>query len=388
MVRIVGAASLLAACSGQKPETDEENVDRQQQALHQDGDWTRAEGHVVGVMTRNAYIGADLTGVVAARDLTSFVAATGAILRQVNATNFPVRAEGLAAEIRGAHPDLVSLQEVALWRTGAPSLAPLLGGPKTALTVRYDFLETLLHQLNAGMERYRAVVIQDTLDVEAPADENGTRGDGPPPTVNAELNVRLTMRNVILERVDAGVHVWEPESALFQHQLTLPILGQPITFTRGYAKVEARVRGSGPFVFVSTQLQPYDPATGPTNVGALQAGELVARLGRGTSARPVVLAGDLNSDDDTVAPIEQAAYRRLLDGGFVERSTGNPLSCCINSYDLTTGNASQLEQQVDHIMTNEPRDVQLVVSFVTGRTMHDGYWDSDHAGIFSALRFR
>src|SRR6266540_2999172 len=101
------------------------------------GDTTGTKtGHVANVMTRNLYLGADLGPAIAAPDLNTFVEANGGILRQVTATNFPVRAKGLASEILGKQPDLVGLQEVALWRTGPPSIAPLLGGPKTATTVR------------------------------------------------------------------------------------------------------------------------------------------------------------------------------------------------------------------------------------------------------------
>ncbi len=108
-----------------------------------------------------------------------------------------------------------------------------------------------------------------------------------------------------------------------------------------------------------------------------------------TGDLPVVLVGDLNSDDDTVVPDDQQAYRVLLDAGLVERSTNDPLSCCIeSSYDLTTGTAAEFDHQVDHIMTNAPDIGQLLDSSVTGRTMQNGYWDSDHAGLFSALRIR
>ena len=44
--------------------------------------------------------------------------------------------------------------------------------------------------------------------------------------------------------------------------------------------------------------------------------------------------------DDTVAPDDQQAYLALRSAGFVERSTADPLSCCIHSYDLTTGSAA------------------------------------------------
>jgi endonuclease/exonuclease/phosphatase family metal-dependent hydrolase len=379
MARMMAAAALLAACGRQEPGADREAVSAEA---------PRAEGHVARVMTRNLYLGADLTPAILAPDLGSFVAAAGAIVRQVTATNFPVRAKGLAAEILEAQPDLVGLQEVALWRTGPTSIAPLLGGAKTATAVRYDFLELLLAELNAGEERYRPVVIEEEFDFEAPADENGVAGDGPAPLLDAELNARLTMRDVILERVDAGVHVSAPRGGHFQHLLTLPILGVPVTVTRGWAEVDARVRGGLPFRFVDTHLESFDPRTLHPSIRALQAGELVAPGGPATGELPVVLLGDLNSDDDTVVPDDQQAYRVLLAAGFVERSTSDPLSCCIHSFDLTTGTAAEFDHQVDHVLTDAPELVRLVDSSVTGRTMQNGYWDSDHCGIVSALTLR
>jgi Endonuclease/Exonuclease/phosphatase family len=346
-------------------------------------------GHVANVMTRNLYLGADLSPAITAPNLPAFVEANGAILRQVTATNFPVRAKGLASEILDEQPDLVGLQEVALWRTGPPSIAPLLGGPKTATTVRYDFLQLLLDQLNKNGEQYRAAVVEPEFDSEAPANENLVSNDGPPPIVNAELNARLTMRDVILERVDnSSVKVSNPQGGHFQNLLVLPILGNPVPVTRGWTAVDAQVRGSGSFRFVNTHLEAFDPRTQHPSIRAKQAGELIAPGGPASSDLPDVLVGDLNSDDDTVVPDDQQAYRALLDGGLVERSTNDPLSCCIeSSFDLTTGTAAEFDHQVDHVMT-DTSTVDLVDSAVTGRTMQNGYWDSDHAGVFSALRMR
>jgi Endonuclease/Exonuclease/phosphatase family len=345
-------------------------------------------GQVANVMTRNLYLGADLGPAIRATSLNGFVQANGAVLRQVTASNFPVRAKGLAAEILDKDPDLVGLQEVALWRTGPASVAPLLGGPKTAATVRYDFLQTLLDELNADGQRYEPVVVQPEFDFEAPADENGVPGDGPQPTPNAELNARLTMRDVILARVGDDVHLAAPAGGNFQHLLTLPVLGMPVTVTRGWTQVDAKVRGGDWFHFVNTHLESFDPRTLHPSLRSVQARELVAPGGPADSALPVVLVGDLNSDDDTVVPDDQQAYRALLDAGLVERSTNDPLSCCVSSYDLTTGSVGEFDHQVDHVMTDAPDAVTLVDSSVAGREMHNGYWDSDHAGVFSALRIK
>jgi endonuclease/exonuclease/phosphatase family metal-dependent hydrolase len=348
-------------------------------------------GHVVNTMTRNLYLGADLAPAIGAPSLDAFVAATGQILRDVSANDFPTRAKGLAQEILAEKPDLVGLQEVALWRTGPPSLAPLQTGP-SATTVRYDYLQLLLDQLNKGPDRYEVVVVQDEFDLEAPGDENGVPGDGPAEQgiPNAEINGRLTMRDVILARRGAGVQTTNPTSGNFKTLLPVPILGQPLIIKRGWTATDAKVRGSGWFRFVNTHLEAFDPAALVPSIRSLQAGELVAPGGPATGSLPVVLVGDLNSDDDTVEPGDQQAYRVLLDAGFVERSTADPLSCCLKSSLLAEGaggSVADFDHQVDHVMTNDPDDITLESSEVTGLLPVNGFWNSDHAGLFSALRF-
>jgi endonuclease/exonuclease/phosphatase family metal-dependent hydrolase len=343
-------------------------------------------------MTRNLYLGADLAPAIGAPSLEAFVAATGQILREVTANDFPTRAKGLAQEILEKKPDLVGLQEVALWRTGPPSLAPVLSGEPSATTVRYDYLQLLLDQLNKGKQQYEVVVSQNEFDLEAPGDENGVAGDGPAAQgiPNAEINGRLTMRDVILARRGAGVDTTNPQSGNFKTLLAVPILGQPLTIKRGWTAADARVRGSGWFRFVNTHLEAFDPAALVPSIRSLQAAELVAPEGPATSSLPVVLVGDLNSDDDTVEPGDQQAYRTLLEAGMVERSTATPLGCCLKSSLLAEGaggSVADFDHQVDHVMTRDPAEITLGSSAVTGLLPVNGFWDSDHAGLFSSLRF-
>ena len=349
-------------------------------------------GQAVDVMTRNLYLGADLAPAIGAPSLEAFVAATGQILREVSANDFPTRAKGLAAEILAEKPDLVGLQEVALWRTGPPSLAPLLGAGPSATTVRYDYLQLLLDQLNKGKAQYEVVVSQNEFDLEAPGDENGVAGDGPAAEgiPDAEINGRLTMRDVILARRGSGVQTSNPQSGNFKTLLAVPILGQSLTINRGWTATDAKVRGSGWFRFVNTHLEAFDPAALVPSIRSLQAGELVAPGGPATGSLPVVLVGDLNSDDDTVEPGDQQAYLTLVNAGLVERSTADPLGCCLKSSLLAEGaggSVADFDHQVDHVMTNDPDDVTLDDSEVTGLLPVNGFWDSDHAGLFSALRF-
>lgn len=347
------------------------------------------KGRIVDTMTRNLYLGADLTPAIAAPSLEALAAANGQILREVTKNNFPVRAKGLAKEIRSERPDLVGLQEVALWRTAPPSVVPLVTGP-SATTVRYDFLAELMAELSKGFfgPKYEVVVVQQEFDLEAPADENGVPGDGVPVMgiPNAEINGRLTMRDVILARKGIAVEWSNPQSGNFSTLLEVPILGQPLPIARGWTSVDARILGGQKFRFVNTHLEAFHPL-----IRAAQAAELVAPGGPATSTNPVILLGDLNSDDDTVEGADRLAYETLLAAGFVERSTDNPLSCCINSSLLEVGgggSVADFDHQVDHIMTNDPSDVSLLDSDVTGINPVNGYWSSDHAGISSKLWVR
>ena len=335
----------------------------------------RHRGSEVDVMTRNLYLGAVLDPAVEATTPEQLAAADGAILREVVANDFPTRAKGLANEILRTKPDLVGMQEVALWQS--TPLSP------TATPVNYDYLELLLNQLNKGPGTpYRVVEVQKEFDLEAPADMNEVPGDGPLPGFStAELIGHLTMRDVILAH--NGVHTWDAEGANFHTLLELPILGQPKPIARGWTATDARVRGSGPFRFVNTHLESFHPL-----IRKAQADELVAPGGPATGDLPVVLVGDLNSDDDTVSGADTLAYNDLLAAGLVERSTDDPLGCCLNSSLLSVnggGMPSDFDHQVDHVMTPNPDEITLKNSIVTGLDPVNGFWDSDHAGLFSAL---
>jgi len=346
---------------------------------------TSAAKHELNVMTRNLYLGADLTAAINATSPNDFIVKNGQILRDVDTNNFPVRAEGLANEIRSQNPDLVGLQEVALWRLGPlDDLAPI-NHTFGATTVKYDFLELLLDELNAGPKRYRVVAVQTEFDFEAPADYNGIPGDGDLPPLNSdgELNGRLTMRDVILARANGTVKTANVGGGHFQTLYRPTISGLPITVERGWNQADVRVRGSDWFRFVNTHLEAFgDPA-----IRQAQAKELVAPGGPATGELPVILIGDLNSDDDTVQGGDRLAYAALTDAGFSERSTADPLSCCLETSILTDnfGDVSDFDHQVDHVLTND-QQITLLSSSVTGLQPVNGYWDSDHAGVFSALR--
>lgn len=359
---------------------------------------TPVRGVRVSVMTRNLNLGADLGAGMNATSLQGLADAAGTILAQVDANNFPVRAKGLAAEILGKRPDLVGLQEAALWRTAPCTESPL---PPKATHVRYDYLALLMAALNRHGRRYRVAASENEFDFEVYANTDGnelTAAPGCP--LGSELNGRLTMRDVILVRV-GRLKTSHPAGGHFKTLLQVRPGGVPINITRGWASVEVKLPGGPKFRFVDTHLESFDnQAANHTNTGLdvgngqvrqAQARELVAKGGPASGRQPVILVGDLNSDKRTeVKPGDALAYEALLHAGFVERSTSKN-GCCLTAPILKVsggGRASDFNHRVDHIMTNAPRRLALISSSLTGTKPVNGYWDSDHEGLFSSLIWR
>lgn len=349
----------------------------------------KPKAHAAGVMTRNLNLGADLGPALRAADYNAFKDAAGAILNQVDANDFRIRAKGLAAEINAQKPDLVGLQEAALWRT-APCRLIVPPAPPAATTVRYDYLQELLDALGG---RYRVAAVKPEFDFEAEANTDQSADH------SCDTNGRLTMRDAILVR--KGVKTRSPRSGTFSTLYAPKLIGLiSVPITRGWTSVDAKVGNAKWFHFVDTHFESFDSAaSNPTNqnttvgngeVRQAQARELVSTNGAAKSRYPIILVGDLNSDKKTeVKPGDRLGYVAMLAAGFVERSALTPLSCCLVSpwfasppYSLPTG----FNHKVDHVMTNQPRKIKLIKAVVTGRTPVNGFWSSDHRGLFSKLR--
>ena len=365
------------------------------------------EGVKVKVMSRNVFLGADLGPALRSTGFESFIEANGGILREVDLTNFPLRAQGLAGEIAERKPDLVGLQEVAMWRTGPAAIPPAVsGGPFGAVTVEYDFLQLLLDQLSARGLSYSPAVVKEEFDFEAPADENNVDNDAPPasgfnsdPATNdesagslddAELNGRLTMRDVILVNEESKVKakLKNPQVGTFSSLYTPTVSGIPIVVTRGWTAGDVTVKtGEGnkqlkrTFRFVNSHFEAFDDETQRPSIRAQQAAELVAGP---ANAGKVILLGDFNSNVPGVQPGDEQAFQTLLDGGFRRKVTSDPLSCCVS--DLFNAPPSEFDHQVDHILSNKPnKKVKLLKSSVSGLERVNGIYNSDHAGVFSKL---
>lgn len=348
----------------------------------------KPRSETVRVMSRNLYLGANLRPGLSASSIDELTEFAGAVLRQVTRTNFPLRSRALAKEILNKKPDLVGLQEVALWRTAPPDLGPAFNNEPAAQTVRYDFLKLLMKRLNKKEKTYRVVVSQDEFDFETPANENGQPGDGPNAAIpDSEINGRLTMRDVILAR-RGGVETFKAKGGNFANVLEVTVAGAKIRVNRGWTQADARVRDSRKFRFVNTHFEAYDDETERPSIRAKQAAQLVGAGGAARSRLPVVLVGDLNSNDPGVKPGDEQAFQVVAGAGFKRRSTAKPPSCCLGDDELLTDSVTGFNHVIDFVLTDTPRKVRRKRSVVTGFGKFRGLWPADHLGIFSVLKIK
>ncbi len=356
------------------------------------------------VMTRNVYLGADLGPALGAPNIGAAIDGAGEIYNEIQRTNFPERAKPLAEELLKQKPDLVGLQEVAHWRVQNPSDG---GGPPIspfgvlATETEFDFLAELMNLLG---DEYEVIAVQDEFEGELPADIDGDNSTGTGPlgagVFGADLDARLTMRDVILARKHSRVSALEDtvDMAQFDTAFTANIGGVLVTADRGWLSVEAEVtpqkgspsgaqqgKGQEPFRFrfVNTHLEAF----GDPTIREAQAKELFAPGGPLQSTEPVVLVGDLNSgleDPHRIFGGDQLAFQALL--GFGMKDYGAVQSCCYPS--ALNDPSFTFDHTVDHVMVKP--DAKLLNSGVTGddpaEITPSGLWPSDHGGVWSKLK--
>jgi endonuclease/exonuclease/phosphatase family metal-dependent hydrolase len=352
----------------------------------------------VTVMTRNIYLGADINRPVRAAteaaaaggDETAILLALGRATHQtreiVDRTDFTVRSELLADEIADTSPDLVGLQEVALWRSGPFDLEGI--AVPSASHVDYDFLAILIDDLEEEGVEYEAVNVGMRADVEAPAFETFP-GD---PTTR---NVRMTMRDVILMRADSGLSVVGEGDAIYDVNLEVEIAGAPISFDRGYNYVDVQNAAGVDLRFVNSHLEAFS-----SDIALAQAVQLVTEAG--ATPRTTVVACDCNSDplDDSVKSFDtyphKEPYEFIVGQGFedmwlakwpAQRGWTAGLSELVN--DTKTWG---FDHRIDMIFARPATGETIRVRHgeVTGDKKGDrdkatGLWPSDHAGVVIEL---
>jgi endonuclease/exonuclease/phosphatase family metal-dependent hydrolase len=349
-------------------------------------------------MTRNIYLGGNINRPIRAalnRTGREGVLALGHAnheLREiVERTDFATRSKLLADEIAAARPDLVGLQEVALWRHGPMQLDQI--GRPDATEVEYDFLATLLADLGNRGVRYDTVHVQEQSDVEAPA-FTGNPFTG---RAGSAEDVRLTDRDVILIRSGAGIRIESSGGGHYRRPFEVKLADSVFPFVRGYAWADVAV-GSARLRFITTHLESQS-----NRLAREQAEELLTGPA-GNTGISTVIACDCNSNPASPAarsglPIGSGSAYRLItnDHGFTDlwlRDPGRvrPGNTAWLS-ELVTDEKADFERRVDLVLARaRPREqVSVSRAEVTGDELNDRdpatkLWPSDHGGVVVQLQ--
>jgi endonuclease/exonuclease/phosphatase family metal-dependent hydrolase len=329
------------------------------------------------VMTQNLYLGSSLGPALEAKTPEEFVAGVARIYATVQYTNFPQRADAIADEIQEKAPDLIGLQEVTKWTTGGLNPPP-----------GYDFLAILESDLEARGLDYSVAAIAHNANI-GPAPlalaEQGCVQPGPEIT----CTVQLEDRDVILVNDDTPGLTWSnPQSGRYTAQQAIESPVGPLSFDRGWASIEAKLKGL-PFRFVDTHLETEESPL----VQQEQAAEFLAGPGKGGT---IIATGDFNSasDGSTTTSYAQLTAPGKFRDAWDEELLGPGSSCCqeSNTPPLAPGAlnnpVSTLRTRIDLILSRGAARSSGDEAELVGDTPFQGappFWPSDHAGVVSVL---
>ncbi|MCG8501770.1 MAG: endonuclease/exonuclease/phosphatase family protein [Firmicutes bacterium] len=306
------------------------------------------------IMTWNIYFGADLTPLINTTPEQVPGVVTD-IFNQVEQTDFPARSKSIAAQICKTKPDLIGLQEVALWTVRSPTTKRVI-----------NFLNILLKDLKKlGLNYYVAAVnknFRSTL-----------------PSSTGDI-VGLLDRDVILARKKLALRASNIQSKNFRTNLVVPVGNRPFTVLRGWSSIDLCLAGKK-LRLVNTHLEGDS-----VEVQMAQARELL----RGPAATnlPLILIGDFNADAEGS---RSATYNMLINAGFTDAWTvagEGPGFTAFQARDLLNP-VSTLSERIDLILFRNHFNVKKI------RTVGDqqsdrtpsGLWPSDHAGVEALLAF-
>ncbi len=314
------------------------------------------------VMTYNVYVGSSAEPLLSVDNLLQVPTEVANMYNNVIASDFPGRAAAIAKSIKTYDPHLIGLQEISLIRTQSPG-DRIAGGTVPAEEVVLDYLQILMHALQAEGLDYQVAAQIANLDVEMPMF-----------TDTGIVDVRLTDFDVILARSDVAISRATSEN--YTNVLTIEMLALEIQ--RGYTAVDATVDGVT-YRFVNTHLEAFAEEN---RVAQMQ--ELVDILSDETL--PLIVLGDFN----TRAP-NGTAYQILLSAGYVDiwqtdsEETGN--TCCQD--DDLLNEVSDNSVRIDQIFVHNLELPTSVMTHTVGDTpserLPSGLWPSDHAGVVAHL---
>lgn len=356
--------------------------------------WATADDHheraKVKIMTQNMDDGTDQTYIIAV--LTGqlpipLASAVDLTFAELQASNFEGRAQAMARRIAHEKPDILALQEAALWRFQQT------GGPEVVLYDNIDLLRSALKKLGV---RYDKVAENSLSDLALDGDQIGGA-------------LRFTDRNALLVRSDLRppkFHLSNVHARTFDAAFPFPVSPDlTLTILAGYISADVHVGGER-FRFVTTHLEsPIAGIPEATDVQVAQAQELIEELSK--TRMSIVLGGDFNSDANhgggvedtpTVGLIEAAGYLETWPATHRRRDLGLTWPIFLEDQFPDGGlpppffAASEPTERIDLFFSKGMDAVssELVVAPVRGSFTPPLFetppFGSDHAGVIAIFR--
>lgn len=312
-------------------------------------------------MSRNLYLGADLLPLaIYGKDpaqTTNFSKTVSWVWGNVQKTNWNVRVRGLARELKQKRPDLVGLQEAALWQKSRTAN----GVPNQPV---YDFLKSLIAEARRQGVTYRLLAVQDEFDFTVPS--------------SLGYRLRFIQRDAVLIRTNSPLRPGKIYKGRYSETFKVDTPVGVADSRRGWIAVDLRTKGGKLFRFLNTHLEAYGDG-----IRAAQAAQLM-QTGARTSL-PLVMVGDMNSDPRSTGAAGDA-FRALQTGGLT--SVFSAPVATSGQDDMLRNNPSQLQDWIDHILVRGSGWKTLSTGVVGNQTseMIGGLWPSDHAGVLARLR--
>jgi endonuclease/exonuclease/phosphatase family metal-dependent hydrolase len=370
-----------------------------------------AGGDIIKVMTRNQYLGADLTPLVTAGSPGDFYNEAIIALQQIAINNFPLRARRLATEVALTEPHVIALQEVFDFKVNNANPGPPF----------VDHLAETIAALAARGQYYVAAAAVEHLDIAISLPFDVTGDDDPDDVRVLDRDVILVREGVTWENLTGskticGVPVPNPAPVLpfpvtlqsipsqegCNYTIAASVVSPvgPITIERGFVGVDI-TEGGKTYRVVNTHLEVREPIPGDPSSRILQFLQSVELAGTLLATTPpdrtLILLGDFNSSDEDV-PVDSIfpPYQVIIEAGFLDAWDTNlfalfdPGYTCCQEGDLSN-RRSLLDERIDIIFV---RDTPFRPwAFVMGRVpifplIFPPNWASDHGGVFAQLFFR
>ena len=298
----------------------------------------------VTVLSQNLYAGADFSIFLHDKGWQAnpfkIPLMVDALFKQVKKSKFELRAQDFIKSIKKFNPDVINLQEVALWRVQNPG--DFLGRNLKATTVAYDFLEVLSTLLKQQGLIYKVAGQRESFDYELPSASFG--------------DIRYTNREACL--VKEEIQIIDIKYREFTNQLSQTFAGRAISFHRG-AILATFSKNGKIFRIANSHLE---------NIGKVKHSQLIelAEVAKGQNA---VIAADLNINSVIEA------------GSFIV--AGKAMNTCCYQRPLVDFK-KPLTVQFDYVLVSKNIEKAKVRTLKSGSTIPI----SDHLGILANLVIR